>query len=46
MDDGAGGAFSDIDNTIGPSTFFYDITAGLTVGLDYRFKVIAKNDVG
>jgi len=35
-----------VDSSIGPSTFYKDITSGLVTGLAYRFKVIVKNTAG
>jgi hypothetical protein len=46
MDDGAGGSFTSLDNSIDSSTFKYTISSGLTSGDSYRFKVTAYNDVG
>ena len=45
-DDGNNGAFTDVDSTVGLSTFTYNITSGLTSGKTYRFEIIAKNQVG
>lgn len=46
MDDGANGAFVVVDNAIGQSSVSKDVTTGLSVGLEFRFKVIANNQVG
>jgi hypothetical protein len=45
-DDGASGSFTVISSSIGPSVFSYPVSSGLTVGLTYRFQVIATNAVG
>ena len=44
-DDGAFGPFSALDSTLGPSTFGYDVI-GLTIGLEYRFKIFVTNYIG
>lgn len=44
-DDGLLGALTPLDASFGPSTFSYDVI-GLTIGLEYRFKVLAKNVIG
>jgi len=46
IDDGANGAFTTASTTIGASTFRYTFNSGLTIGLRYRIKVTAENDVG
>ena len=46
MDDGLGGNFTALSSTISPSTFKYNISSGLTIGYNYRIKLIAYNDVG
>ncbi len=46
QDNGANGAFSVLASSLGPSTFSYNITSGITSTTTYRFKVIATNDIG
>ena len=44
MDDGYGGAFTEILNTVGTSPLISEyLTTGLTLSLTYRFKVVAYN---
>ena len=44
-DDGRLGSFSALDQTLGSSTFSYDVI-GLTIGLQYRLQVLVKNEIG
>jgi hypothetical protein len=44
-DDGMLGDLTPLSLDLGPSTFSFDVI-GLQVGLEYRFKVVAKNENG
>lgn len=44
-DDGRIGSFAALDQTLGSSTFSYDVI-GLTIGLQYRLQVHVKNEIG
>ena len=48
MDDGNAGAFSTITGaeTLGPSTFSFDVTSNLVVGSEFRFMAYAVNEIG
>lgn len=45
VDDGHLGPFAPLDQTLGSSTFAYDVI-GLTISLQYRLKVLVRNEIG